>query len=1080
MAASIAGGGRMLAARVARRREKSFTLANRHYAVTVTARGEVRSRLTLDDGEVSRRSYEGLDPAGRALFLVDAAAPRESPGRWWPVVGNWPPGLFPPAEIVPEPGAIRIAPAGHGLRTTVRITLADGVPAAERWEIELRNEADAPRDIRVVPYLEWVLNTPGADRHHSQYNRLFPEVEYAAGLHAVIARHRDTRKVGFLAADIAPDGFLSTRVDFIGRAQSIWAARALQTLRFHAPRDTGATPDFDPAGSLLITARLPPRGQAVIHLLIGAARSRPQARGWIRRAFPVHAGPRPATAHTLPVRHGRRPPGVPPPYVDMANSGRTMRVLTPYTPLPFDHTMANAAGHVLCVTNRGLHGSANSNAQQNCLTTDWADIVTRELPAEAFYLYDPDNGAWYSPTYEPLRDPAARHEAEFGLDGTATFRMTREELATELTVFVPPADPVGLYLLSVTNRSARPRRLRLAPYFQIVLADLPENAGRLIVRHDARRGTIRFRNPRNAFRSGPAFAAISCPDPVILTQRSRFFGRGRLVSRPLAVEQGAPAEADPTDSAPIAAFLVTLDLPPGATRTVAVALGQANDRARADALAARYRSVDAVRAALAETRRSWNAVMDALRVETNRPEFDGYLPWLQYQALTERIRARKGFYQASGAFGFRDQLQDAVNLIWAGPALARRQLKRHAAQQFVEGDVAHWFFLLPDGRTGLLNRSQASDNPLWLVWGISEYVRMTGDDTLLDERVSYLRAQTPQVPLPRGRHGTVGFAHRTTREESIYRHGRRALDRVFLKRMGGHGLPLMGTGDWNDGLDAIGCKGRGESVWLGLFLYRVSGDFLPHIEARSGPRRAAEYRERRERLRIAIEAAWRGDRYLRAIHDDGTEIGTPGSRAWEIDALMGAWAVLSGVNPERSRVAFDTALRRLEKERVILLGWPPLPEHMKPPLGRSSCYPDGVRENGMYCHGVQWLVGAARVLSEQAQAAGDAAAAARYRDASARLWWKISPLSHVTPEEIEHYGGQPNKQAADLTTGATAGRMIWNGYTGAAGWMLRQACEGVLGFRLEGGSVRPPADLDLARDGLICRRLTRTPTDVEA
>lgn len=746
-----------------------------------------------------------------------------------------------------------------------------------------------------------------------------------------------------------------------------------------------------------------------------------------------------------------------------------MRVLTPYTPLPYDHTMANDAGHVLCVTNRGLHCSASVNAQQNSLTTDWADIVTRELPSEAFYIFDQDDGAWYSPAYEPMRDPAARHLAEFSVDGTAVFRMEGGELATELTAFVPPRDPVGLYLLSITNRSGRTRRLRVAPYFQMALASMPENAGRLDVRHDASTGALYFRNPRNTFRSGPAFAALSCPDHVVVTERSRFFGRGRPVSRPLAVEEGGAVERDVTDRTSVAAFLATIEIPAGATGTVAVVLGQADDRAGAGVLVARYRSVENVRAALDETRQWWRRFTGALSVETNRPDFDGYLPWLQYQTLTERIRARKGFYQSSGAFGFRDQLQDAVNLAWADPAFARRQLKLHAAQQFEEGDVAHWFFLQQDGRTGLLNRSHASDNPLWLVWGVAEYVRMTGDRDLLDERVSYLRAQTPLPPLPGCRHGMVGFAHRTTREESVYRHCLRALDRVFRLRLGRHGLPLMGTGDWNDGLDAIGRKGLGESVWLGLFLYRVTGEFLQHIEDRSGSRRAAAYRVRRERLRDAIEATWRGDRYLRAIHDDGSEVGAAGNRAWEIDALMGSWAVISGINPERGRVAFDTTLRLLEKNRVILLGWPPLPEYGAPPLGRSGHYPDGVRENGMYCHGVQWLVGAARLLAEQAMAAGDSGAAARYRDASARLWWKISPLSHATPDEIEHYGGQPNKQAADLTTGITAGRMIWNGYTGAAGWMLRQACEGVLGYRIEGGAAMPPTDLDVPRDGLVCR-----------
>ena len=1078
LATAIAAVWRLLAVRAASRREASFRLANDRYEVTVRAGGEVCSRLTREDYDVTRRSYEGMEPAGRALFLVDAAAPHENPKRWWPVVGNWPAELFPKSVIAEEPRAIRIVNTGNGIRATVRISLADGAPAAEQWEIELHNEGDAAREIKIVPYVEWVLNTPVADRAHNQYNRLFPEVEYVAGLHAVLARHRDTKKVGFLAADVAPEGFLSARVDFIGRAGSLWAARALQTLRFHTARDTGAAPDFDPAGALLICARIPPGGRAVVRLLIGCANSRPQARGWIRRCLVSGAGaPRPS-AHVLPVRHGRRLPGIPPPYVEMVDAGRTMRVLTPYTPLPYDHTMANAAGHVLCVTNRGLHCSASVNAQQNCLTTDWADIVTRELPSEAFYLFDLEDGAWYSPTYEPLRDSAALHRAEFSVDGTATFRMEKGPWATELTVFVPPSDPVGLYLLSITNRSDRRRRIRLAPYFQIALANMPENAGQLNVRHDKQGGVLYFRNPRNTFRTGPAFAAMSCTAEGVVTRRSLFFGRGRPVSMPLAVEQGSDAADDPTDRTSVAAFLATLDLAPGETCSVAVVLGQADDRAQAAALAARYRAVAAVRAALTETRQWWNNYGGALSVATNRPEFDGYLPWLQYQALAERMLARKGFYQASGAFGFRDQLQDAVNLIWADPALARRQLKLHAAQQFMEGDVAHWFFLLQDGRTGLLNRSHASDNPLWLVWGVSEYVRMTGDNAFLDEPVSYLRAQTPLVRLPEGKHGMVGFAHRTTREEPVYRHCLRALERAFGRKMGRHGLPLMGTGDWNDGLDAIGCKGRGESVWLGLFLYRVTGDFLPFIEARSGERRAAVYRARREKLRVAVEATWRGDRYLRAIHDDGSEVGAVGSGAWEIDALMGAWPVLSGINPERGKVAFETALRLLEKDRVILLGWPPLPETRRPPLGRSGRYPNGVRENGMYCHGVQWLVGAARLLSEQAMADGDTESAARYRNDSVRLWWKISPLSHATADEIEHYGGQPNKQAADITTGATVGRMIWNGYTGAAGWMLRQACEGVLGFRLEGGIIRPPADIELPRGGLICTGLIQRAADL--
>ncbi len=1075
LASGVAAVCRRLSVRAARRREPAFTLSGSRYEVTAKAGGEVGSRLMREDYDVTRRSYEGLDPAGRALFLVDAAEPADGATRWWPVVGNWPADLFPKSTVAQESGALCLTNAGNGIHTRVRITLAAAAPAAEVWEIDLHNTGDGPRELKVVPYLEWVLNSAAADRGHTQYNRLFPEIEYVAGLNAILARHRDTKKVGLLAADVRPEGFLASRVDFIGRARSLWAPRALQTLRFHAPCDTGAAPAFDPIGSLLIHVTLPPRGRGVVRLLIGCANSRPQACGWVRRCLvPGGRGVRMDAASVLAAGHGDIPPGTARPYVEMIDAGRTMRVLTPYTPLPYDHTMANAVGHVVCVTNRGLHCSASVNAQQNRLTTEWADIVTREVPSEAFYLFDETDGAWYSPTYEPRRDDAAQHRVEFGVDGTATYRMEKGPLATELVVFVPPADPVGVYRLSITNRSDRPRRLRVAPYFQIALADMPENAGPLRVRHDRHTGALYLQNPRNTFRTGPAFVAMTPQAEQVVTWRSRFFGRGRPVARPLAVEQGHEAGQDPTDPARVAAFLATLEVPPGGTCNVTVILGQAGDRAQADALVRRYRAEGAVPAALAATRHWWHSFTGELRVETDCPEFDGHLPWLQYQALAERFRARKGFYQASGAYGFRDQLQDAVNMIWVDPLLARRHLKRQAAQQFMEGDVAHWYFLQQDGRTGLLDRSHASDNLLWLVWGVSEYVRMTGDLSLLDEKVSYLRAQTPLMPLPKGRAGTVGFAHRTTREEPIYRHCLRALDRVFFREMGRHGLPLMGTGDWNDGLDGIGRKGRGESVWLGLFLYRITGDFMPLIEARGGPRRAAVYRAHREALGRAIEGTWRGDRYLRAFHDDGSEIGTAGSGTWEIDALMGAWPVLSGINPARARVAFDTALRLLEKDRVILLGWPPLREHGKPVLGRASRYPAGVRENGMYCHGVQWLVGAARVLSEQAMAAGDGEGAARYREASLRLWWKISPLGHATAAEIENYGGQPNKQAADILAGVKPGRMIWNGYTGAAGWMLRQMCEGVLGFKLENGIARPPADLAAPRGHLTCRRLVRS------
>jgi cyclic beta-1,2-glucan synthetase len=446
---------------------------------------------------------------------------------------------------------------------------------------------------------------------------------------------------------------------------------------------------------------------------------------------------------------------------------------------------------------------------------------------------------------------------------------------------------------------------------------------------------------------------------------------------------------------------------------------------------------------------------------------------MKYQTLSERIWARKGFYQASGAFGFRDQLQDTVNMIWVDPSLARAQLILHAAQQFPEGDTAHWFFLQQDGRTGFLSRSHASDNLIWLGWGVAEYVRMTGDKTLLDEQVSYLKAETPLAPLPAGKHGMGFFPLRSPRSDSVYHHVMRAVDLVLTKRMGRNGLPLMGTGDWNDGLDEIGSKGRGESVWMAFFLTCVLKNLLPIIGERNGNKRRQYYEQQLRLLGRSIEKVWRGDRYLRAIHDDGTEIGVAGAGYWEIDALGAAWAVFAGVNPERSRMALDTALKLLESEKTISLGWPALRENTKPYLGRSSTYPEGVRENGMYSHGVQWLTRACRLLSERFAAQGDLETAQYYRDAAVRLWFKISAIPHTKGTEIENYGGQPNQQCADFLTVHDPGRMIWSGYTGAAGWMLRQACESVIGATLVNNKVILPADFSQPRGGLTIKRIRR-------
>ena len=378
--------------------------------------------------------------------------------------------------------------------------------------------------------------------------------------------------------------------------------------------------------------------------------------------------------------------------------------------------------------------------------------------------------------------------------------------------------------------------------------------------------------------------------------------------------------------------------------------------------------------------------------------------------------------------------------------------------------MLHWFHLLQDGRTGFAARTHASDTLLWLPWAVAEYVVATGDDSLLDEQVSYVLADQPMQPLPAGKDGIGFFPRRSSRTDSVYGHSMKAIELVLTKRMGAHGLPLIGTGDWNDGLDEIGSQGKGESVWLGFFLYSILRQMAGIIEKREGPARAAFYANRRGNSRTPWSSTWRTDRYLRAIHDDGTEIGVAGSGLWEVDALTAAWAVLSGMNAQRGRIALDTRSPCSNGRIPFCSVGRPSAKTASPiwaaaaairqACGKTACIATA-------CNG--YLARAARGRT-MGSGRANPPRPAPYRQAAYRLWLKISPLSHTTPEEIETYGGQPNKQAADMLTTFDPGRMMWNGYTGAAGWLFRQALEGVLGARLEGNQMILPHDRTHADD----------------
>jgi len=893
----------------------------------------------------------------------------------------------------------------------------------------------------------------------------------------LLAWQRGTKTIGILAVDQAPEGVMTNRIDFIGRARSIWSPRVLETLKFMPAEDNSPYPTFDPIGSLLVNMKVEAKSKRTVRLMIGCAKTKEKALGLVQtflnpKVDAKKLGSVVCTDKPPVIGHGEIPEGTPRPYMEYTNGGKNVIVKTPFTTRPFDHAMSNEL-HSVMVTNRGLHTSCNGNSQQNRLTPDWPDTVTSELPAEAIYLYNVETGAWYSPAYHPINDRDAKHESEYSVDGTAILRMKKDDLETELTVFVPQDEPTGIYRLTLKNKGNKPMRLRVSPYFQMVLEFQPERSGVLTKKFNKDLNAVLMYNPRNMFRKGWSFTAATVKADHVELERGKFFGTGRSVSHPYMVEMGASDDTALNDDKQIAAFVSTVEVPANSEYTCAFVLGQTDKKKDAERIVEKYNTVKKVDKALAETREWWLGLMETCTLETNQPDFDNYQYWLRYQALAERIWARRGFYQTSGACGFRDQLQDTVNLIWTDPKLARKQVLLHAAHQFIEGDVYHWFFTLTDGRTAFACRSHASDNPLWLVWGVVEYVRMTGDTSILDERRSYAISQFPFAKLPKMKHGVGHIYHRSMRSDALYVHCLRSIDLVFETRLGKNGLPLIQTGDWNDGLDEIGSQGIGESVWLGFFLYYIMKNLIETIGEKGGAEKKAHYQAKMDALKDSLEATWRNDRYLRAFHDDGTEIGIEGSGIWETDSLTAAWSVMCGINEEREETVFNTALRVLERDKTILLGWPALREDSKPYLGRSSKYPEGVRENGMYCHGVQWMLKASRILVDRAIAKGDEKKAAMYREIAYRLWLKITPVGHTDVNEIENYGGAPNKQSADILTTYDVGRMIWNGYTGAAGWLFRQSLEGVAGANLINNELVLPGDFDKPRGALKVKKVER-------
>ena len=712
-------------------------------------------------------------------------------------------------------------------------------------------------------------------------------------------------------------------------------------------------------------------------------------------------------------------------YVTLLGPGRS-------TPAPWINVVANADfGFQVAAEGSGFTWSMNSRERT---LTPWSNDPVADRPGEAIYLKDEDTDDLWGPTLLPIRDPHAHHCARHG-PGYSRFEHESHGIATDLLQFVPLRDSIKISRLRIRNTSARPRRLSVTAYVEWVLGVTREGCAPFIVTEwDATTGALFARNTWDeAFGARVAFADLGGRHTDWTADRREFLGRHGTLARPAALARST-AWSRRTGAAldPCAALRTSIELAPDAAVDVLFLLGDSPDVESARALIARYRAAD-VDAVLGTVVAFWDELLGTVQVKTPDRSMDIMLNrWFLYQTVACRLWARSAFYQASGAYGFRDQLQDSMALCIARPALAREHLLRAAGRQFVEGDVQHWW--LP--ATGQGVRSRITDDPVWLAYTVDHYVRTTGDIGVLDEIVSYLDGQA----LRPGE--ADAFFRPSIADESatLFEHCASALDRSLS--VGVHGLPLIGSGDWNDGMNRVGYLGRGESVWLGWFLYATLVAFAPHAEARGERQRSARWLDHAHALSSAIDATgWDGAWYRRGYYDDGTAIGSSANDECRIDSIAQAWSVISGAGqgprPGLAMTAMDQELIRWE-EQLALLFTPPFDRTTLDP-GYVKAYPPGIRENGgQYTHAAAWSVIALAALGRAERATA--------------LFAMLNPINRsASSTDADRYKVEPYAVAADVYSVAPhVGRGGWTWYTGSAAWLYRAGVESILGLRLQG------------------------------
>jgi cyclic beta-1,2-glucan synthetase len=714
-------------------------------------------------------------------------------------------------------------------------------------------------------------------------------------------------------------------------------------------------------------------------------------------------------------------------YVTILQGGKT-------TPAPWINVIANPSfGFQVSAEGSGHVWSENSRENQ---ITPWSNDPVSDPPGEAIYLHDLETGRIWTPTALPIRGPGT-YIARHGF-GYSHFLHEAHGIAAEMTQFVPLDAPAKITRLQLRNTGTTPRNLSVTAYAEWVLGtSRGASAPYIITRTDPATGAILAQNSfGTAFPGRVAFADFGAGTTSVTADRAEFIGAGGSLAAPAGIRDAPLSGRIGPALDPCAALQRRLTLRPGETVSLTFLIGQTENETTASALIQRLRAVD-TKELLFTVKDHWTTLLGTVQIRSPDRAMDILLNgWLMYQTLACRIWARAGFYQASGAYGFRDQLQDGMALTFARPEMTRAHLLRAAARQFPEGDVQHWW--LPHSGQGV--RTRISDDRVWLGYGVAQYIAVSGDLSILDEEVPFLQGP----PVPAGAHDDFFQPQVSEDTATLFEHCSRGLDQA-IELTGENGMPLIGTGDWNDGMNRVGEAGKGTSVWLGWLVIATINMMAPLADARD-PDRAARWRAHAKAVLNAIETnGWDGAWYRRGTFDDGTILGSAASDECRIDSIAQSWAVLSGAaDPVRARTAMASMAENLVRPDpgLALLFSPPFDRTPKDP-GYIKGYPPGLRENGgQYSHAAMWAVLAQARL-------GDG-------DAAHRLFAMLNPINHaLTPKDAGRYKVEPYVVAADVySTSPHVGRGGWTWYTGSAGWMYRAGIEGLLGLTREGDRLR--------------------------